>query len=165
MLTAMILNSTELRDYATVGAAVIALLVFLVNSYFQLRNRRLENLSRFFDVHRRLFASGGYLEKHLDALVAGTIARRPEDSVSEADFHTMMLEVERLAILANNNAVPESTQVYMFGWYAQRINKLVSDKERREVFWELALSYLQRLAFLADDYERTTAKHRKRFHS
>ncbi len=158
------MSSSELQNYASIAAAFIALLVFIVNSYSQFRNRRLENLSRFFDVHRRLFAPGGYLEKHLDAFVAGTMRRVPEDPVSEADFHTMMLEVERLAILANNNAVPESTQVYMFGWYAQRINKLISEKERQEVFWELALSYLQRLASLADEYERTTAERRKRFH-
>lgn len=158
------MTSTELRDYATVAAALTALLVFAVNSYFQFRNRKLENLSRFFDVHRRLFSQGGYLEKHLDAFVGNTMRRDLSDPTSEADFHTMMLEVERLAILANNRAIPQSTQVYMFGWYAQRIDKLISDKERQEVFWELALSYLQRLASLADDYERATAERRRRFH-
>jgi len=33
----------------------------------------------------------------------------------EARFHLMLLDVERLAILANNKAVPRHTQVYMFG--------------------------------------------------
>ena len=37
----------ELRDYATVVAATVALLVFVVSSSAQVRNRRIENLARF----------------------------------------------------------------------------------------------------------------------
>lgn len=33
-------------------------------------------------------------------------------------LHLMLREIERLAVLANNKAVPRSTQVYIFGSYA-----------------------------------------------
>ncbi len=155
--------TVSLEGIATAVAAVIALVVFIVNSTLQRRAIRVENLNRFFDTHRRLFAPHGYLEKHVLEFNALTMRRDFDDAESEAEFHTMLLEVERLAIMANDKAVPESTQVYMFGWYAQRIKKLISEKERENMFWELAVSYVERLASLADDYERMTVEQRRRY--
>jgi hypothetical protein len=158
------MTTSEMRDLATVGAAVIALLVFVFNSFFQLRNRRIENLSRFFDVHRRLFERDGFIIGNLPGLEADNLARADLDGDQERKFHSMLLEVERLAILANNRAVPDSTQVYMFGWYAKRLLNLVTDKERNNMFWELALSYLQRLAALTTVYEAKSPGERGEFH-
>ena len=59
------LNSDELRNWATVVAASVALLVFLVNSVLLLRNQRLENVSRFIEAHQRLFAPGGYIARNM----------------------------------------------------------------------------------------------------
>lgn len=51
-------NSTsELGDYAMVVAAMVALLVFVLNSFSQVRNRRIENLARFIEVHQRRLPS------------------------------------------------------------------------------------------------------------
>lgn len=52
-------DSDELRNWATVVAAIVALLVFLVNSFLHLRDKRLENVSRFIEAHQRLFALRG----------------------------------------------------------------------------------------------------------
>ena len=41
------MNTSELRDYATVVAATVALLVFIFNTRSQYRSRRIENLTRF----------------------------------------------------------------------------------------------------------------------
>lgn len=50
------MTSSELRDYATVIAATVAVQVFVVNSLSMMRNRRIENLSRFNQAHQWLFA-------------------------------------------------------------------------------------------------------------
>lgn len=157
------LNSDELRNWATVVGATVALLVFLVNSFLTLRNQRLENVSRFLEAHQRLFASEGFIAQNMAAIESGSLARDRSNALMEAKFHLMLLEVERLAILANNNAVPRPTQVYMFGWYARDILKVITEKERDNMSWELVLSYLDSLAKDYSSYERLTRDQRARF--
>lgn len=157
------MNSDELRNWATVIAAAVALLVFLVNSFLLLRNQRIENVSRFIETHHRLFVEEGYLASNLAAIDAGSLTRDRGDARMEAKFHLMLIEIEHLAILANNNAVPRHTQVYMFGWYARNILKVITDKERNNMSWELALGYLDGVAKDTVTYESLTRKQRERF--
>ena len=157
------MNSEELRNWATVVAATVALLVFLVNSYLMVRNKRVENVSRFIETHRRLFATGGYIAGNIAAIEAGTLVRDSSDTVMEGKFHLMLLEVERLALLANNEAVPRHTQVYMFGWYARNILSVITNKERDNMTWELALGYLDGLEVDTTNYEKLTRDQRERF--
>ena len=148
------MTTTELRDLATVCGAAIALAVFLVNSFFQFRNKRIENLSRFIEAHKRLFTDDGYILRNIGAFNSGAIERNPSDHEMEKRIHNMLLEVERLAILGNNKAVPRHTQVYMFGWYARIIQeRLISDEERKNMFWELARGYLEALTTDTYKYE------------
>ncbi|HAB15307.1 MAG TPA: hypothetical protein PLX89_11725 [Verrucomicrobiota bacterium] len=157
------MNSDELRNWATVVAASVALLVFLVNSFLTLRNQRLENVSRFLEAHQRLFATEGYIAKNMAAIETGSLTRDRTDVQMEAKFHLMLLEVERLAILANNNAVPRPTQIYMFGWYARDILKVITEKERDNVSWELVLGYLDSLAKDYTSYESLSRNQRAHF--
>ena len=62
------MTSSELRDYATVVAATVALMVFIVNVISQMRNRRIENITRFNQVHQRLFDDHGYIARNLTAM-------------------------------------------------------------------------------------------------
>jgi hypothetical protein len=157
------MNSDELRNWATVVAATVALLVFLVNSFLLVRNQRIENVSRFIETHRRLFARDGFIAANIAAIEAGTMTRDYSDAAMETKFHLMLLEVERLAILANNEAVPRPTQVYMFGWYARNILSVITEKERNNMSWELALGYLDGLAQDSSTYEKLTRTQRERF--
>ncbi|MBX9776795.1 MAG: hypothetical protein K2Y71_20645 [Xanthobacteraceae bacterium] len=157
------MTSEELRNYATVIAALVALLVFIVNVWSQSRSRRIENLARFNQVHQRLFDSNSYLSMNLIAIELRTMKRDPNDLQMEAKFHLMLLEIERLAILANNKAVPRLTQVYLFGSYAPTILNLMTDEERKSIFWELASGYLIRIASDAERYARLTASEREQF--
>ena len=75
-----------------------------------MRNRRIENLARFNRAHQRLFAERGYLARNITAIEAGTLKRDHHNAEMEAKFHLMLLEIERLAILANSNAVPRHTR-------------------------------------------------------
>ena len=70
------MNSDELRNWATVVAAMVALLVFIMNSFLLVRNRRLENVSRFKKAHPELFKPNGYLAHNLAAIEAGTLKRQ-----------------------------------------------------------------------------------------
>ena len=157
------ISSDELRNYATVIAALVALLVFIVNTWSQHRNRRIENLSRFNQVHQRLFADNGYLARNLAAIENGTMQRDLGDAESEARFHLMLLEIERLAVLANNTAVPRSTQVYLFGSYAPTLVALMTEAERASMFWELARGYLDGIARDAERYSKLTRSERAQF--
>jgi len=157
------MSSEELRNYATVVAAIVALLVFIVNVRSQMRNRRIENLARFNAVHQRLFASNGYLARNLKAIEDRTMERDVKDPRMEARFHLMLLEIERLAILANNRAVPRSTQIYMLGSYAPTILKLMTDEERSSMYWELARRYLDGIAIDSERYKSLTPAQRAQF--
>jgi len=152
-----------MRNYATVVAALVALLVFALNSISMLRNRRIENLARFNQVHQRLFAEDSYIARNIIAIEAGTMTREPGNAEMDARFHLMLLEIERLAILANNKAVPRHTQVYMFGSYAGKLLSLTTETERESMFWELALGYLEGLAKDTEQYQSLSRLDRERF--
>jgi hypothetical protein len=157
------MTSTELRDYATVVAATVALLVFIFNFVSQSRNRRIENLTRFNQAHQRLFHQAGYLSLNLTAFESDTVVRDARNVEMERLFHLMLLEIERLAILANNHAVPRHTQVYMFGFYAPKILALMTDQERQSMFWELAVGYLKRISSDIERYARLSRSERLMF--
>lgn len=159
----MAFDSEELRNYATVLAALVALLVFVVNTRSQARSRRIENLSRFNQVHQRLFRENGYLARNVHAIENGSMRRDHDDLQAEVQFHLMLLEIERLAILANNKAVPRSTQVYLFGSYASPLLELLTEAERNSMFWELARGYLEGVAADAARYAKLTRAERAQF--
>lgn len=75
----------------------------------------------------------------------------------------MLLEIERLAILANNKAVPLHTQVNVLGSYARNLLKLTSEEERNSMFWEPALGYLEGLAKDTETYQSLTRIEREKF--
>lgn len=157
------MNSSELRDYATVVTASVALSVFVLNSLSQIRNRRIENLARFIEAHQRLFNEDGYLARNIEAIEKRTLARDPDDAAMERKFHLMLLEIEQLAILANNQAVPRTTQVYMFGAYTGELLKVITAAERESMSWELAIRFLERLSKDTVAYQQLTRQQRERF--
>jgi len=157
------LTSDELRNLATVLAAFTALIVFVFNSRFQLRNQRIENISRFFQVHSRIMSLDGFLMANIRSVEQGSIRRDASDELMESKFHLLLLQVEQLAILANNKAVPRSTQVYMFGMYAKPLLGVLTAQERSSMFWALAVTYLDELAELTAEYERLPPSARRRF--
>jgi hypothetical protein len=155
--------SDELRNLATVVGATVALLVFIVNSSLAVRNRRIENLSRFIDAHQRLFDNDGYIYANLALFDKNALVRDRSTPAMEAKFHLMLIDIEHLAILANNRAVPRYTQVYMFGWYARQILNILTQDERDNVSWELAIGYLEDLTKDAEKYTELTRAQRERF--
>lgn len=157
------MNLEDMRNVATVVAAGVALLVFIFNVRSQSRNREIENIARFNEAHEKLFDANSYLLKNYDAIEKGTLKRNLSDAASEAQFHLMLLEIEKLALLANSGAVPRSTQVYMLGSYAPVIRKLMTPDESESMFWEVAREYLDDIARDAERYKKMSVAERTRF--
>lgn len=154
--------SPDARDLVLVVVSVLAGVQYVINSYSLVRNRNLENINRFLSVHQRLFEPDGYIMLNVEKWEAGKVERDTTPEM-ERKFHAMLLDIERLAILANNKASSERLQVYMFGWYATRIVNLISGKERSDKFWELALKYLDDLARRSKDFEALTSQEREQY--
>lgn len=77
------MDSSTLRDYATVLAALTALLVFILNSVVMVRNRRISNLARFIETHDRLFSPDSYLTTNILPLERGELVRDSSDQAME----------------------------------------------------------------------------------
>ena len=152
----------DARDLVLVVVSVLAGVQYVINSYSLVRNRNLENINRFLSVHQRLFELDGYIMLNIEKWETGKVERDTTPEM-ERKFHAMLLDIERLAILANNKASSERLQVYMFGWYATRIVNLISGKERGDKFWELALKYLDDLARRSKDFEALTSQEREQY--
>lgn len=157
------MNTDELRNYATIVTAVVALLVFVGNSLGNRRNQRLENLSRFLEAQDRLFVRGGFLAKNVVSIEAGTYVRDLSDRETETKIHLMLLDIEQLALLANNDAVPRVTQVYMLGAYAKPLLAMLTKSERENIMWELAVGYLERLSLDTDLYVKLSRGEREKY--
>jgi hypothetical protein len=85
------------------------------------------------------------------------------DPESESRFHLMLLEIQRLAVPANNKAAPRATQVYFFGSYAPTLLKLMTDAERDSMAWKLACAYLEGIAANAERYSRLKGSGQSQF--
>src|SRR6266542_883332 len=114
---------TPLRDAAAILGVVTALVVYITNVRAQARQRKLDNIRRFFDAHDRLFEDGGFLESNIVAMEDDTapFVRNMRDKEMEKKFNRLLGEVEKVALLTRNKAVSESIFTYMFGWFARKV--------------------------------------------
>jgi len=142
----------DYKDLATIIGIVVAVITYITNSYFQFRNKRIENLKRYFDAHDNLFEKDGFILSNIRAFEAGTYKRDIENEEMEKKFNRFLGDVEKIAFLTSHNAVPLTVQAYMFGWFAQKIQPHITANERSNLFWELAVHYLDELKKSADDY-------------
>lgn len=81
----------------------------------------------------------------------------------EKKFNSFLSDVEEIALLTSHKAVSMTVQVYMFGWFAQKIQPHLTTVERNNVFWELAVHYLDELKKAADDYSKLPNKKRDKY--
>ena len=154
---------SECRDLAAIGGIVVAVLTYLTNSYFQFRNKNIENLKRFLDAHDKLFEVDGFIMMNVKALETAAYKRDSSDSEMEKKLNRFLGDVEKIALLTSHNAVPVAVQVYMLGWFAQKIHPHLTNGERNNPFWELAVYYLDELKKAADDYARLPNKEREKY--
>jgi hypothetical protein len=157
------ISLTEVKDYAIILGIAIALVTYVTNSYFQFRNKGIENMKRFLEAHDDLFEDNRYLVQNVKSMEAGTYKRNLEDEAMELAFNRFLGDVEKIALLTSHGAVPKEVQIYMLGWFAQMIQPEITGKERNNIFWELAIHYIDELAKAASDYEKLNSKKRAKY--
>jgi len=153
----------EWKDIAIIAGILISVLTYITNSYFQFRNKRIENLKRYFDAHDKLFENDSFLTVNIKELESGTYKRDLNNKDMEIKFNRFLGDVEKIAYLTSHRAVPVTVQVYMFGWFAQKIHPHLTNGERSNIFWELAIHYIDELKKAADDYSKLETKKREKY--
>lgn len=151
------------KDIATIVGIVVAVLTYLTNSYFQFRNKRIENLKRYFDAHDKLFEANGFIMAHIKEFEADTYKRNITNQDAEKKFNRFLGDIEKIAYLTSHGAVPATVQVYMFGWLAQKVHPHLTNGERSNPFWELAIHYIDELKKAADDYSKLPNEKREKY--
>ena len=159
----MEMTLSQWKDIAIISGIVVSVLTYVTNSYFQSRNKNIENLKRYFDAHDNLFDEDGFIMSNIKELEAGTYKRDLENKEMEIKFNRFLGDVEKIAYLTSHKAVPVTVQVYMFGWFAQRIQPELTNSERNNAFWELAIHYIDELKKAADDYTKLETKKREKY--
>jgi len=157
---------SDWKDVATITAILafgVSAVTYVTNSYYQRRNLRVENLRRFFEAHDRLLEEGGFLMENLTALESDTFRSKTATPGSGPKFHKLMRDVEQVAYLTANNAVPTEVQVYLFGWFAQRLHPHIGEETRKNIFWEMAVHYIDELKKATDDYSKCATEERAKY--
>jgi hypothetical protein len=154
---------TDWKDVATIAGITISVLAYLTNSYFQIRTMRIENLKRYFEAHDRLFEEGSFIVTNIKEFEADTYKRDATNQEMEKKFNRFLGNVEKIAYLTSHGAVPTTVQVYMFGWFAQKVHPHLTESERNNVFWELAIHYVDELRKAADDYLKLPNRKREKY--
>jgi hypothetical protein len=157
------LKLVDWKDIATIAGIVIALLAYVTNSYIQFRNAQIENLERYFRAHERLFEPDGFIAANLKTFEDNTYKRDLNNADMEKRFNFLLGGLEKIAYLTTYAAVPATVQVYLFGWFAQKIQPNLNRNERESVFWELAVHYLDELKKAADDYAKLPTEKREKY--
>ena len=142
----------KVKDIVIIIGTIVAIAVYFINSYFQFRNRTLENIKRFLDAHDTLFTPDGYIMSNIREMENGTYKRDMNNQAMEIKFNRLLGNIERIALLTDNKAISKTIQVYMFGWFAQKIQPELTSEERNNIYWELAIHYLDDMKKEADDY-------------
>jgi hypothetical protein len=153
----------EWKDLATIAGIIVAVLTYLTNSYFQLRTKRIENLKRYFEAQDKLFEEGSFIVANIKEFEAGTYKRDTANQEMEKKFNRFLGDVEKIAYLTSHGAVPTTVQVYMFGWFAQKVHPHLTDGERNNIFWELSIHYIDELKKAADNYLRLPNEKREKY--
>lgn len=127
----------------TIIGVVAALIVYIMNSLAQKRQRSIDNALRYLDYHFKIFAPSGYCSLNEKAMVCGTYKRDTDDSEMELKFNEFLSACEHMVLLNNAGGMTNSINAYMMGWFAKQIYPQLTDREKAEPYWELAVDFLR----------------------
>lgn len=154
-------NLKDYADFSVVIGVLVALVVYITNSYFQYKQRISENAIRYLELHSKIFKNE-FLAKNIQAMEKNELKRKPED---EQAFNRLLGEIEHLALLSSSGVVSRTANIYMFGWFARHIKSVITAEERKNVYWELAVKFIDDLAQDAEDFYKKTKDERNRYFS
>ena len=99
------------------------------------------------------------------AFEKGTFKRDQNNEEMETQFSRLLGEIEHVALLEKAGAISKTLNIYMFGWWAQRLQPILTTQERNNIYWEVAVQYLDELKGEADDFYKLTQEERRKYHS
>lgn len=152
----------DYRNVAIIIGVMVALIVYITNSYYQYKQRISENAVRYLDIHSKLFENE-FLRNNIKAMEDGEFKRDTADKESEKAFNRLLGEIEHLALLSKNGVISKTANVYMFGWFALHIQPVLTSEERNNVYWELAVKFLDELRDEAEDFYKLSKLKREKY--
>jgi len=148
------------RNIFTIIGVIAALVVYVLNSLAQKRQRAIDNALRYLQFLDRLYPSDGYVALNLKAMEAGTFKRDLNNDAMELKFHEFLSACEYVALAHRAGAAPSSLNAYMLGWTAKHIYPQLTDREKAEPYWELAVDLLRETKLSADKLDCLTKEER-----
>lgn len=134
-----------IAELFTIVGVVAALAVYVANSKAQARQRSIDNAMRYWDAHSRLFEAGSYLTVVVQDMEAGTYKRDMADKALELKFNRFLGNIEHIALLQNAGGVPKSINAYMLGWFCKQIYPQITDAEKANRYWEIAVDFIEEI--------------------
>ena len=128
---------------ATTLGVVIAVVTYVNATRAQARQRAIDNAMRYWDCHEKLLTTDGYIRSNVKAMEAGTYKRNLSDVAMELKFNVFLSNCEHIALLQKAGGVPKTINAYMMGWFAKKIYPELSDREKAEPYWEIAIDFIR----------------------
>lgn len=72
----------------------------------------------------------------------GTFKRDEANEKMEKAFREMLSDAEDFALLQKAGGAPASINAYMLGYFAKHIYPALTDREKAEPYWELAIEFI-----------------------
>lgn len=147
------------KNLAIILGVIVSLVVYITNSIYQYKQRISDNAIRYITLHDKLFENN-FLKNNIQAMEDGSFERKSSD---EKSFNRLLGEIEHLAFLTKMGVVSKSMNIYMFGWFAQHIQPVLTENERKNIYWEMAVEFLDDLKNDADSFSEKTKQERKEY--
>jgi hypothetical protein len=151
------------KNIFTIMGVVAALIVYVMNSIAQKQQRAIDNAMRYLDYHSKMFAPGSYCRANVKAMENGTYKRNIEDHEMELKFTEFLSACEHMALLHKCGGAPQSINAYMMGWFAKHIYPQLTDKEKAEPYWELAVDFLRETKLEAEKLDSMSKDERIKY--
>jgi hypothetical protein len=150
----------ECTQITTIVGVIVAVVTYVTTSKAQSKQRSIDNAIRYWDCHSGLFSPDSYIHANLKAMEAGTYNRDESDSEMELKFHALLSTCEHIVLLQKAGGLPKSINAYMFGWFAKKIYPVLTDHEKAEPYWELAVDFLKETKLEAEKLDAMSKKER-----
>lgn len=157
------LTLNDWRNIFTIIGVIAAVTVYVANSMAQRRQRSIDNALRYLTYHSKIFAPDGYCRLNVLAMENGTYKRDAGNSVMELKFHEFLSLCEYMALLHKAGGAPKAVNAYMIGWHAKHIYPQLTDREKAEPYWELAIDFLHETKLEADKLDLMTKDERIKY--
>jgi hypothetical protein len=90
---------SDWRNIFTILGVIAALVVYIMNSLAQRKQRSIDNALRYLQFHDKLYPSDGYFAANLKTMESGTYKRDITDQKMELKFHEFLSACEYMSLL------------------------------------------------------------------